>query len=138
MSNAYDSAVPADNDDDSAFEPVALADAYDHTDSSWKHESTPLRWLFASEGRAKLVEHAVEAATQDELVYHNKSSLGKEADVSRHSAHRHIDDLVELGIYRKRAREGSVTRYKPNRDSRVLRALYTANTEIESYVSNAP
>ncbi|MDB9247503.1 hypothetical protein PN419_00580 [Halorubrum ezzemoulense] len=136
MSRAYENAVPADDGgDEGDFGPIDLADAYDSSAGKWDHDESPLRWLFGKEGRAKLVEYAMRAAEEGDPIYLNKSDLGDEADVSRHSAHRHIDDLIALGIFTERAREGSVTRYRPNTDSRVLRALYTADTEIREYVS---
>ena len=129
----YDNVAPADDGD--GFGPVSLADAYDEVDSEWDHEDIPLRWLFAKDGRGGLVEHAIEAVVRDELVYLNQSVLGEKAGVSRHSVYRHIDDLVELGIYTDHGGNGTTRRFKPNKNSQVLRALYTANREVERYVS---
>ena len=132
-STFYDNIEPIDDDDD--FGPVELADAYDDVDSDWDHEEIPLRWLFGKDGRGGLVEYAIKAVVRDELVYLNQSVLGEKAGVSRHSVHRHIEDLVEMNIYKQYGGNGTTRRFKPNKNSQVLRALYTANREVERYVS---
>lgn len=136
MSRAYENAVPVE--DSQEHEKIELPSPDDPSSTSgtgWNHEQPPLLWLFNKEGRGKLVEYAIDAVESGDPVYLNKTDLGDEADVSRHSCHRHIDDLVRLNIYSERDKEGSVTRYRPNKDSRVLRALSVAETEIYKYAA---
>ena len=138
QSTLYDTATADHNEEfDEEFEPVSLAEAYDNVDSEWDHEDIPLRWLFAKDGRGGLVEYAIKAVVREELVYRNQTSLGEKAGVSRHSVHRHVDDLVTLGIYKQHGGNGTTARFKPNKKSKVLRALYTANREIEQYAGES-
>lgn len=137
MSQAYENAVPVeDSESYEEFKPLSLDDADSSTpNSEWNYDQPPLLWLFGTEGRGKIVNYAIDAVRGGDPIFLNKSGLGDEANVSRHSVHRHIDDLVELGIFTKRASEGSVTRYRPNKESRVLRALSTVDTEIRNYAA---
>jgi hypothetical protein len=141
MSTLYDSAVPADDDND-RFAPL---DADNSTDddttasvaagamtTDWSHEEAPLRWLFIKDGRGKLVIHAM-SEVEDDPVFENKSALAKSADISRHSVHRHIDELVSLGLYEERGGEGTYDRYRPNEQSLVLQTLIKANEQIVKY-----
>lgn len=115
---------------DDAFEPIELDD--DPEMIEWHKEEKPLRWLFKKEGRGKLVEYAAEMISRGEPIYRNKSELAEQADVSRHSVIRHIESLIELGIYEEL--DGSATRYRPNSNSYVLRVVRAANSEIAEKV----
>lgn len=136
MSRAFDNTVPVeDSEEYEEIKPLSSDDLFSSFNQGWVHEEPPLLWLFSKEGRGGLVEYAIDAVESGDPVYLNKSDLGDEADVSRHSCHRHLDDLVRLGIYSERDKEGSVTRYRPNKDSRVLRALSVAEIEIYKYAA---
>ena len=99
----------------------------------WPHNEEPLRWLFATKGRGRLVIHAINEVATGDPTFQNKSSLAKSADVSRHSVHRHIEELEELNVYEKRGGDGTHIHHRPNRNSRVIAALYKANQEILEY-----
>jgi len=103
-----------------------------HADN-WSHNEDPLRWLFATKGRGRLVMYAINEVASGDPIFQNKSALAKSADVSRHSVHRHIEELEELNIYDKKGGDGTHIRHRPNRNSRVIAALYKANQEILEY-----
>lgn len=132
----YENAVPEDSIDETndAFQPLSIDDYQAKiTDAieRWGEDTTPIAWLFRKEGRGKLVSFAVRAlrGSEDEY-YMNQSDLARESDVSRHSVHRHIDDLVALNIYE--VKPGKIERYRPNADSRILKAVAAANDAIAS------
>lgn len=97
----------------------------DSDEKTWVGNASPMRWLFGTSGRGKLVDYALEQVATDEIVFHNKRNLGEHADTSRHSVHRYIDDLVTLGIYE--ARTEGLTRYRANKSSTILSAIAAAN-----------
>ena len=104
---------------------------FDGTPSEWVEGSTPVRWMFEYDGRGKLIEYALKQVITNDIVYHNKQNLGNHAGTSRHSVHRYIDELVEIGIYEQRT-EGR-TRYRANCDSTILAALAKANKVALEY-----
>ena len=128
----FDGYVPVsevdEEEDASMFEP---ADASEIEDTDLGDgpalDEQYLEWLFLKDSRVKLVSYALEAV-QDDPIYLNKSELGDLADTSRHSVHRHIDDLVDIGVYEQIGE--SAARYRPNPNSRVLKAIGLANEEI--------
>ena len=123
----FDDATPTDDlGTESPFEALDTEEI-DLTDtpSEWIDKPTPVRWMFEYDGRGKLIEYALKHIVTDDVIYHNKRNLGNNADTSRHSVHRYIDKLVEIGIYEQRT-DGR-TRYRANRDSTILAALAKAN-----------
>ena len=94
----------------------------------WEKDESPLVWLFTKSARVKLAAFAVEQALEDNPAFINKSALAREAGVSRHSATRYLDDMVDLGIFRTRGY--GYDRYCANPDSRVLKALVILEREL--------
>ena len=115
------------SDDDAAFEGQLDSDG-------WRYNDEPLQWLFGTEGRGKLVMHAIQAVADGDPIFENKSALAKSADVSRHSVHRHIEELEDLNIYERKGGDGTHIRHRPNENSRVVAALFQANHEVLEYV----
>ena len=129
----FDSAEPDESGEteEITIEPLPIDEAdVEQTVDEWEDEEEPVQWLFEKEGRGKLASYAVKALSEDDAVYLNQSDLGREADVSRHSVHRHIQTLVDLNVYE--VRDGKIRRYRPNKDSRIVRAIATLNNEIAS------
>lgn len=127
----FEDAVPADTAriEESAFTPIQV-DGTTNADPSqwWDDLPMPAAWLLMIDGRAKLIEYAIEAVYNGTTYAQNKSELSENAGVSRHSVIRYIDDLVAFGIYEEHGEKRS--RYAPNEDSRVLAALDAANDEL--------
>jgi len=94
----------------------------------WNKEESPLVWLFSKSARVNLVAFAAKQALEDNPAYINKSALAREAGVSRHSASRYLEDLVDLGIFRTRGY--GYDRYCANPDSRVLQAVVILQREL--------
>ncbi len=94
----------------------------------WDRDESPLVWLFSKSARVNLAAFAVEQALEDNPAYINKSALAREAGVSRHSASRYLEDLVDLGVFRTRGY--GYDRYCANPDSRVLQALVILQREL--------
>jgi hypothetical protein len=128
----FESAVPeeeaSDDFDQGSFEPLPLPEEVSYNTLMWDNDEEPIEWLFASEGRLALATYAMAAVDAGDPIYLNKSETSDKAGVSRHSAHRHIDDLVTLGIFETRGQ--GYNRYRPNADSRILKAMATVNEEI--------
>lgn len=118
--------VQMDEADDleQVFEPLN-PDALTEQDQSEWGGAMPVRWLFEASGRGKLVQLAIEQVLSGEEVFMNKVEMGEEAGTSRHSVHRHIEELVELGIYEERSKHR--TRYRPNAESDILAAINATN-----------
>lgn len=130
----FENTVP--REDGETFNPVPIEEDVSQATVTWGDDMLPVEWLFAKDGRGSLVAYALQEITEGDLRYYNKSGLADAAGVSRHSCHRHLEDLVELGLYDEIDEEGSHARYCPNAHSRILRALYTANRAAEEYGSN--
>lgn len=130
MSTLFD--VELDEDSDASTE----AEVDDSIDSErpveWVYDMMPLEVLLVRlESRTALIRYAVNAVDNDSEnvdTYRNKSSLGDAADTTRHAVHRHIDTLVELGIFLQKG--DSRERYAPNPDSAVINALIACNDDI--------
>ncbi len=130
----FGSARPASDDtaSDEMFRPLTDDEVEEREqEQGWRGDTMPARWLFEDEARGKLVEYAVTATLDNDLVFRNKSELAEEAGVSRHSVHRHMDDLVDIGIYEERG-EG-IARYRPDEESRILAAINHVNEAIEKH-----
>lgn len=128
----FESAVPESEASDEVeqrdFEPLELPEEVSYDTSMWDADTEPVQWLFEAEGRLALATYAMATVEAGDPIYLNKSETARKAGVSRHSAHRHIDDLVTLGIFETRGE--AYNRYRPNGDSRILKAMATCNEEI--------
>jgi hypothetical protein len=98
----------------------------------WDKDESPLEWLFTKSARVRLAAFAVEQVLEDNPVFINKSAIARESGVSRNSASRYMDDMVDLGIFR--ARGYGYDRYCANPDSRVLKALVILQRELQNCV----
>lgn len=124
-------ATPVTDDDTDADEPTRLADPpeNDAAGGAWQHDELPIEFVLGTPSRFELTVHAVRAVSTDApLREHNKSELSDAAGVSRNAVHEHIDVLAELGVYNKLG--GAISRYRPNENSVILKALIGVNEQI--------
>ena len=103
----------------------------------WVYDEMPLEVLLVSrQSVAQLIRYALDVIDgTDQPQFHNKRDLGNRSGTTRHAVHRHIDELIELGIYTKRS-EGIET-YAPNPDSIILDALAECNEQIADRMLDA-
>lgn len=123
-----------DSSNSSGFEPISIDDSdldFDHND--WNKDAPPISWLSKKDSRFQFSIYALEQVLDGDPVYLNKSQLAEKVGMSRHSAQRHIEDLVDLGVYE--VRDDGVRRYRPNRNSQVLAAMATLNEAIADHSS---
>lgn len=135
MSTLYENAVDADDvDDDSEFEgldPEEPPSNGNQMNDGWDKDDDPVTWLFAKEGRLRLATEAARQVQEGDPIFHNKSKLSEMADVSRHSAHRYLDDLVALNIYEEHRGDG-YDKYRANRDSQIVATMVDLCEQIKS------
>lgn len=130
----FETAVPDDTQQSNGeFSDLDVTDVGSDALDDWEHDESPITWLFGSKGRLKLCVFALEEVATGDPVFLNKTATSREADVSRHSSHRYLDTLVDLGVFETRG-EG-YNRYRPNANSRILQAMATLHNEISDHAA---
>lgn len=130
----FDDIQETDEPSDSAFEidlkPVRESDTLG--EKGWDKDIIPAEWLLNKSGRASIVALAIEQIESEDPIYLNKSEIGERSGSSRYTAHRHMQDLVDIGIFEKRGR--NIDRYRANANSTVLAAIARLNEEIADHL----